>query len=356
MPRRRSSGILLSVFLLQAMCAPAGGQERGTASANEDDFEALLKQGFTLHQQAEFAKAIPVLERARRLEPHDYFANLLLGIDLLRTGKVADAIPRLELAARVKPEQETPDDYLGEAQANLGHDAEAAQAYLHAIQRGKNSEESLEAWAGFALERFRQIGEGLRASEAGVAVVRRLQTAGAKPAAELQCGKPIPVLEHEFAAPAAPSAGHLEVAYQLSICYALEAGKAAEQLEGSGKDKAALDRLRGDVLLRIKTDAKAAEEEYRKAIAVRPGDPALLARLAEAQVAAGDGEGAKQSAQAALAVDPHRREALRTLAFLAMSNRDYAQALPWLQQIAAESPADRTAQVELGRVLAQTGN
>jgi Flp pilus assembly protein TadD len=39
-----------------------------------------------------------------------------------------------------------------------------------------------------------------------------------------------------------------------------------------------------------------------------------------------------------------------------MNNRDYDQALPWLRQIAAESPGDRSAQVELGRALAQTGN
>jgi predicted Zn-dependent protease len=38
-----------------------------------------------------------------------------------------------------------------------------------------------------------------------------------------------------------------------------------------------------------------------------------------------------------------------------MANRDYEQALPWLRQLAAESPGDRTAQVELGRALGQTG-
>jgi hypothetical protein len=41
------------------------------------------QQGFDLHRQARFAEAIPVLERARRLEPNDYFVNLLLGIDLV---------------------------------------------------------------------------------------------------------------------------------------------------------------------------------------------------------------------------------------------------------------------------------
>jgi Flp pilus assembly protein TadD len=47
------------------------------------EFRSLLKQGFDLHRQARFAEAIPVLERARRLEPNDYFVNLLLGIDLV---------------------------------------------------------------------------------------------------------------------------------------------------------------------------------------------------------------------------------------------------------------------------------
>ena len=88
---------------------------------------------------------------------------------------------------------------------------------------------------------------------------------------------------------------------------------------------------------------------------MRNGDPALLERLAEAQLAAGDTDGAKASAQAALVIDPHRREALRTLASMATSNRDYDQALPWLRQLAAETPGDTTVQVELAKALAQMG-
>lgn len=341
------------------MSVGTGAQERGAGAANasEEQFQALLKQAFGLHQQARFAESIPILERARKLEPQDYFANLLLGIDLLRTGKANEAIPHLELAARVKPEEETPEDYLGEAQAGLGHYAEAAEAYHRAMLRGHNSEEALQAWAGFALERFRQIGEGLRASEAGVATVSRLQKAAAMPTQELVCRQSIPALEREFAeAGKSVQAQHLDIAYRLSICYALQAGVAAERLQANSKDEAAVHRLRGDLLFRIKTDPAAAQEEYRKAIALQPREPALLSRLAEAQASAGDSDGARQSAQAALAIDPHRREALRTLAFLATSSRDYEQALPVLRQIAAQSPGDRSVQVELGRALAQTGN
>ena len=344
------TGIRIIALLGVSTCLAAQGQ-----APNENEFQALLKQGFALHQQAQFSEAIPVLERARRLEPNDYFANLLLGIDLLRTGKANEALPRLELAARVKPGEETPEDYLGEAHASLGQYAKAAEAYHQAMQRSHNSEESLEAWAGFALERFRQIGESLRASEAGVATVRRLQEAATKPSTVMACPEPIPGLERKLAADPAPTEAHMQATYRLSICYAVEAGNAAQLLQANNNDEATLHRLRGEVLLRLKQDPASAQEEYRKAIALRPGDPELLARLGEAQLATGDTEAAKQSAQAALAIDPHRPEALRTLAFLAMSNREYDQALPWLRQLAAESPDDRKVQVELGRALAQTG-
>ena len=58
-----------------------------------DEFRVLMKQGFELHQQARFGEAIPILDHACRLEPEDYFANLLLGIDLLRSGRAEESVP-----------------------------------------------------------------------------------------------------------------------------------------------------------------------------------------------------------------------------------------------------------------------
>jgi len=55
--------------------------------APEGDFSSLLKEGFALHQHAEYAKALPLLRRAVAVRPHDFFANLLVGMDLLRTGQ-----------------------------------------------------------------------------------------------------------------------------------------------------------------------------------------------------------------------------------------------------------------------------
>jgi predicted Zn-dependent protease len=266
----------------------------------------------------------------------------LLGIDLLRTGNAAEAVPRLQLAAHARPGEEFPEDYLGEAEAGLGEYALAAEAYQQAVTRGHGSEQALEAWAGFALERFRAIGSNLRASQQGIAAARRLQQAAAKPLTAQSCEEPIPVLERRLAIKQGGS--NVETAYKLSICYAVEAGKAAAGLQAAADDLAAVHRVRGDILLRLKEDAGAAEAEYKQALAVRPGDPALLERLAEAQLSAGDTDGAQQSAQAALAIDPHRREAMRTLVLLAMNNREYDKALPWLRQLAIEAPADHTVQ------------
>jgi tetratricopeptide (TPR) repeat protein len=352
--RQTVIGVYATGLLAVGMLNSAGAQ-----GLREDEFQTLLKQGFDFHQQARYAEAIPVLEHARNLEPGDYFANLLLGIDLLRTGKAVKALPRLELAARANPGEEIPEDYLGEAEASLGRYAQAAEAYQQATERGHDSEQALEAWAGFALERFRGISQSLRASAAGVVTVRRLQEAALRPGSTVRCAGSIPSLERRMTANSAsrqPAREDLETAYNLSICYAVEAGKAAERLQASNEDGAALGRLRGDVLLLLKGDAAAAQEEYGKAIALRPGDPALLERLAQARLTAGDTEGARTSAHAALAIDPHRREAMRTLVSLAMSSRDYGKALPWLRQLAVEAPADRTVQVDLGRALALTGD
>jgi predicted Zn-dependent protease len=336
--------------LLAAVCVIqcAFAQENG-----DDAFQALLERGFDLHRQARFTDAIAVLEQARRIEPRNYFANLLLGIDLLRTGNAAAAVPRLEYAARIRPGEEIPEGYLGEAEADLGHYARAAEAYRQAVDRSHGSEDATESWAGFAMERFRAIGESLRSSVAGVSTVRRLQAAATKPAATLTCQGSIPVLERKLALEAANP--DMETAYRLSICYAVEAGNATSRLKDGAGDRAALHRLRGDIFLRLQGDANAAKNEYEQAIALQPRDPALEERLAEAEFAGGNADAARQAAQAALAIDPQRRDAMQTLASIAMDSRDYSEALKWLRPLAEEEPADRNVQVEFGRALAQTG-
>lgn len=346
--RRNKIRLFLAGLLLAPLCPSATAQNNA-----QDQLQTLLRQGFDLHQQARFAEAIPILNRARQLAPNDYFVNLLLGIDLLRSGHAAEAIPHLKLAAQRRPSEEFPVEYLGEAEAQLGRYSAAVEAYQSALLRSHNSEQALEAWAGFALERFRQISAELRASQPGLAVAHRLQVSATHPEKGVTCPNSLAPLERELAI-MHPDL-NTEAAYQLSLCYAVDAGKAAEQLQTGAQDMAAVHQLQGDVLLRLKGDPAAAKGEYQQAIALRPNDPGLLERLAEAEVAAGEPAAAEQSAKAALAIDPHRREALRTLAELAMNDRDYERALTPLRKLVAQDPADRAAAVELAKALAETG-
>jgi tetratricopeptide (TPR) repeat protein len=141
----------------------------------------------------------------------------------------------------------------------------------------------------------------------------------------------------------------------LSWCYSREAGNTAEHVQQSGSNEAAVHVMKGDILLRLQGKAEIAIAEYQQALAQEPGDPAVLERLAEAQLGAGQVEAARQTAQSALKVAPQRLAAKRTLAKIAMQDRDYPVALPYLREIVARDPQDVSIRIDLGRACAQTG-
>jgi len=184
--------------------------------------------------------------------------------------------------------------------------------------------------------------------------MRKLQEEAKQPSASLKCSAPIPLLEKKLEHLNATSGIATETRHQLSLCYAIEADRAGTQLNAKAQDQAALYQLRGDVFLRLSNDAVQAVAEYKAGVALRPDDPALYEKLAEAQMSAGDADAARQSAMKALAIDPHRSRAMGTLAMLSMNDREYDKAVPWLEKMKIESPQDHNIQVQLGKALAQT--
>jgi len=162
------------------------------------------------------------------------------------------------------------------------------------------------------------------------------------------CPRAIPSLERGL------KAGEATAGFWLQVCYGSEVSGAEERLSKAG-DQTAFHQLRGDVALRLRFDAAAAEEEYAEASKSRPNDPRLLASLAEADRIQGDTEDARSKAQAALALSPHSFSALRTLAEIAMNERDYAEALARLKELVVLHPKDAWTQVELGVAYGQLG-
>lgn len=509
--------------VLAALSATAWTQSR-PAPSNEK-FESLLHRGFQFHEQSAYAQSIPLLRSAHQLQPRDYFVNLLMGIDMLRTGQAASAIGFLKTAAKVRPSEEFPYEYLGEAEASLGHFAEAAAAYIAAGRLVPGSVQSSVLLADFSLDRFARIAIQLRASQKGLAAEYRLQAFASSPAnasrmellahaAELddeapgiwseialaqfaandfdaarqsvsraiqknaddlrawqvqaliaaqegdaqyvaarlnamaerspaaliqafhdwprelqipdratatgpaakflacirrtdckadelssqvavhrklsgvspgqlyreqrweqviaqpststsgqlalqrgvalahlnRCAEAIPVLERSL-----QSSSSTDAAFWLSVCYAREAENAAEKVRRASGDDTDQHIIRGDVLLRLQGNMQGAIQEYQAALAHRRDDASLWARLAESQLGAGQVEEGKESAQTALKIEAKCLPAKRILAKIAMEERNYTVALPYLRELVAHDPRDVTSRVELGTASAQTG-
>jgi tetratricopeptide (TPR) repeat protein len=142
--------------------------------------------------------------------------------------------------------------------------------------------------------------------------------------------------------------------FELSWCYSRQAGLTAQQVQQSPENEAPVYMMRGDILLRLQAKPDLAMEEYQQALALHPHDPSVLERLAEAEYGAGKIDAARTNAEAALTIDPQRPGAKRTLAKIAIQDRDYATALPYLKELAAQSPNDIAGRVELGKAYAQT--
>jgi tetratricopeptide (TPR) repeat protein len=162
------------------------------------------------------------------------------------------------------------------------------------------------------------------------------------------CERAIPALERGL------GPGGETAAYWLERCYALEAERAAARIRALGNE-AVFHRVRGDFLVRVKGDAQSATEEYEKARELQPRAAVLAERLAQAYQSRGEMNQAKQAAREALALDPRRLVALRLLASMAMSERDYPGALEFLNKMLAMRSNDAWVRVEMGIAYAQTG-
>jgi tetratricopeptide (TPR) repeat protein len=116
---------------------------------------------------------------------------------------------------------------------------------------------------------------------------------------------------------------------------------------------AAVHLIRGDILLSIRLDPAKAIDEYLEALRLRPNDPQLLEKLADAYFSQGDVEKAQQNAQQALALSPNREKLLRLLIQTSMSERDYAAALLLLERLAAIEPDDQWIGVQQATAYAE---
>jgi len=135
------------------------------------ELDRLLKEGAALSQKGDFARAIPILKRARDLAPENPSANYLLGVAQLESGYAADAVAPLRIAAQAKPLNEAAEGHLGDAEMELKEFPLAAETFLGAVSRSPDSEQTLVWWTDFSLERYRVLEFSLRATARGRAAL-----------------------------------------------------------------------------------------------------------------------------------------------------------------------------------------
>jgi len=144
------------------------------AEAATTRFDSLLKEGFNLHRQQKYARAVPKLEQARALQPADYFVNLLLGIDYLRLGDAHKALTNLEAARKTRSSDRTVLGYLAEAYSVVEQFDKAAEALQFAATQPGSTDQDHLGLIKFYLRRFRAVSEELRSTTTGLAYSYRL--------------------------------------------------------------------------------------------------------------------------------------------------------------------------------------
>jgi tetratricopeptide (TPR) repeat protein len=217
--------------------------------------------------------------------------SVTLGLAYARSGMLDRAVPTLRAAADRYPDDSNVYVALGRVwlEAAQAHDDRVALAKaLEALEGAVGSDDSSEALTLFG--RALLLGADFELAE------RVLREATSR--------SPADPLAFFYLAEAAEHCSHPEIARQALLDY--------RTLEGEERDarrRSAMAERIGD-LSRQMNDGATAVAWYQRAVEATPPAPTLLVRLGEAQLAAGDSNGARETVIKALEKDPGNRAAL----------------------------------------------
>ena len=103
-------------------------------------------------------------------------------------------------------------------------------------------------------------------------------------------------------------------------------------------------------------DLEAARTSAEEALAIRPDDPPTLIRLAELHVAAGDVDSAEAAYEATIAAYPESATARVGMGYIALERGDPAKALQIFQEVAASQPEGSEANHHVGLAYRALGD
>lgn len=364
---RSSRPGLAAEYRLQALSRPRSDPSRvellQRAATLDDDSQNWVQLALTQIGEGDVTAGSHALDRARRLAPEDLDvmeAGALLAAWEGNWSAVAKSLNMIAsrspaILARMLP------DWPAELKPANMHGIEGAAAAFFEWAGTPCDAKTLLPHLPKPTEAPRGSAASLFREERWESITRLPSPANSQQEAWFQrgvawaelgnCEKAVPALERGLGGGQRAA----QAMFHLSQCYGKEADRIAAQLADSDKNQAVVHLMRGDVLLRLQANSRGAAAEYQAAVTARPEDPLGWERLAEAQLAMGSIEDAQRCAREALKLDSHRMPAMRTLAQAAMEQRNYAEALPFLREVAKRNPRDLTTRVELATACSQTG-
>jgi predicted Zn-dependent protease len=381
---------------------------RGLVKALPGNPGLLVNLGMALHLSGKDQEAIPQFEAALRVQPDSLPATLFLGAANLGLGRAAAAMAPLQKAVHLQPDNVEARSLLAQALLALRRPAEATphlrrltqlapadpaawfnlgqtyeelagQSFEDFLERDPESPFVLALVAAARLEEdrrsaafhlFRRALErapamrGLHAALAGIyRATGHPDWAAVEDEKERRLAKPDcarQALECAFSAgkyrdvvTAAAASRTAEASYWRIRAYGELATQAFEKL-ATLPPSAHSHEWAAQVQRNARRYAEAAEE-FRKAIALAPGDPRLPIDLAVTLRLSRDFAGAHQVLEEVLRTDPASPQANYLLGDVLLAQDQPEKAIPLLEKSVREEPSEPLAHGALGRAYALMG-
>jgi predicted Zn-dependent protease len=366
----------------------------------------LMNLGMALHMAGDDRKAIPHLVAAVKLQPQMIPAQLFLGASYLRTGEPASAIPHLENVVTAQPGYDEARRMLADALFAARRLEQAATHYRklaesasrdpqiwHALGRiyerlsqsafetlAKAAPDSAQHLAILAEARFHQqqysasfylFRQALERNpkmpgiRQAVAEIYRKTGHADWAAKEEALASPVhcpgPAMECDYLAgqflklaQTAKLKKTPEAYYWLTRAYNELARQAFSQLRAL-PDSPQLHEHLAEVN-RGQRRHREAVDEWRKALALAPGNSRFEAELAQSLFEARDYEAAREITSRLLQADPESPEMNHLHGEILLGLQNFGQAIPHLKKVVKSAPKLLTAQGSLGRALALSGD
>jgi len=368
----------------------------------------LLNLGMALHLSGQDAEAVPRLEAALRLQPDLFPAALFLGAAHLRLGRAAASVAPLETAVRLEPDNRDARSLLAEALVGLERYAEAAP-HLRRLSQLAPADAATWFSLGKAYEElaggaFRELMDRDPESAYGLALVAEARLKQDRRAAAFvlyrQAIDRAPNLRglHAAVAEIYRATGHSDWAAveeererklprpdcpREALECAFSAGKHLDVVAAASKQPSAAARywtVRAynelalgafSRLTALPPSAEAYEwtaqmhreegrhlesaEQWRKAVALAPGDSRLRLELALTLRMARDLAGARQVLEELLKTSPDLPEANGLLGDVLLAEEQPERALPLLEKAVRLRPEPPQGHGSLGRAYALVG-